>query len=408
MRRPGKRNPFDGMTRAMVAHVMTLMARMRVMDCKRRLLDAHGKPPKTRQEFKHRALLQRLQDLQAIGVVKGDRITAESFQRFQNVGMVTNLTVPGENGTPLQLQTPEPIVNLHFFLTLTTTETTASGVVEDAVNRWFRILNLSHGGDPILTLGDGSAGSSAPQMLEPTVRGWLKSVPHLTQVADGGNTALVHTMVPVSVPPELYHTNDVNRSALRIGQDSTWFIRTRAGQFADLFSTVGDLAVTVASVEVVAEINEDLDSNYPADAFHVESNFENLSLLTAGTRRRVILSADGTQLFLGLQQRENSLRSRTILTQMELRYNGSQQVIEGSWNLYEWILEHFGDQAANAPVGMAAAVLDNQFDLGGVPAAAATGWDAMLTNTAGTNAESDGLNIQSFYILDGPPRVKQR
>lgn len=407
MRRSRKRHPFDGMTRAMVAYAVKLIAGMQVMDCKRRLLDSHGQPPKTRQEFKHRALLQRLQDLQAIGVVSGDRITAQSFQRFQNVGLVTNLTVAGENGTPLQLQTPEPIVNLHFFLTLTTTESSASGVVEDAVNRWFRILNLSHGGDPIITLGDGSAGSSAPQMLEPTVRGWLKSVPHLTQVADGGNTALVHTMVPISVPVELYNEVNVNRSALRIGQDSTWFIRTRAGQLADLFSTVGDLAVTVASVEVVAEINEDLDARYPGNAFHMESNFENLSLLTAGTRRRVILSADGTQLFLGFQQRENSLRSRTILTNLELRYNGSQQVSEGSWNLYEWQLEHYGDQAANAPVGMASALLDNQFDLGGIPASAATGWDALLANSAGTNAESDGLNIQSFYILDGPPRAKQ-
>ena len=385
------------MSRKALAFLMKLRMQALAYDAERRLVNERGESAKTAAEFKHRALLSRLRQLQRIGQLKPGRISAQSFQRMQNVGTIS-IPTPGQNGTPLQIQTDRPIVALHFFCTLTTTETTATTVVEDAVNRWFRQIRLSRGGENRLVIGDGSAGSSALQMLEPTARAWMGFVPHLVQVTDGGNTALVHTAVPVSVPTHLYGPSAVKRSALRIGTDSTWFINTIAGQLADLYGTVGDLAVTVATIEVVAEINDDL-GKYPAESFDLHTNFENLSLATAGTSRRVIMSADGTQLFHAYQQRENSLRSRTILTDLELRVNGSHQVAEGSWDVYEGALEFYGRAGANAPVGLGCAMLDNEFDLGGIPVAGATGWDALMTNTAGSAAASDGLNIQSFYIL---------
>lgn len=361
------------------------------------------KPVRSRAQFRRDALISVILRRKKQGVISA--VTNKAFQRFISVDTIS-LTTLSRFGSRAIIETPEPIVALHFILSVTTTETTATGVVEDAVQRYLRQIILSDGGEPRQTIGDGGAGTSAAQMLESVDRGWLQKVPHLTQVADGGNEALWYGSSPIAAPYQRYGRDVVNRSALRVGNVKTWNVRAQSGALADLRSTVGDVAVTDASLEVIAEVDEDLDKTYAAvrktgmgEPIDLFTNMETLSLATAGTNAAQNLATNGTMLMHALLQNENSLRSRTILTTLRYKVNGSQIVSEGSWASYENQAEVFGALDLNVPVGRAFANFDNKFNLGGIPVAGATGWKAELTiPEAGTGAAGDGLNVQGYYV----------
>lgn len=319
-------------------------------------------------------------------------------QKFLSIGTMSLVTA-NQRGIPQQIKTPKAIVAIHMIGVITITIGTGAGVVQDAIEGYFRQVILENGGSPVQTLGDGSRGASAFQMLRPVYRGWLQAVPHVIQILAANGTFDYHTAFPISVPPNRYSTQAVNRSALRIGNTSTWFIQALAGSIADLITTPGTATVDAASLELIAEVDEDLDNVFPMNGFLMFSNFQRQAIPAAtGVQVTFELSSNGIVLFAGYQQRDNSLRSRTVITSMQFRLDGSQIVLEGTWDLFEQILEFFGDSPGNAPVGLAAAIFDNAFDLQGIPAAGSTGWDVLITHGVGTAAAQDGLNGQYFYI----------
>lgn len=318
-------------------------------------------------------------------------------QKFLPVG-TENVNTPNSS-VSFQIKTPKPIVAFHFIFRITLTVGTAAGLVEDGINRWIRQIRLTFGGTPIQTIGDNSGPNSAFQMLEPVVRGWLQAVPHRVDVALANGTYGVNVAMPIATPPNRYAASAVNRSALRIGRATTWFLEVNTGALTDFFTTPGTASIDSATLEVVAEVDESLSSGNPENAFIMFSNFQAQAIpAAAGTQVQFQLSTNGIVLFAGYQTRDNGVRNQTVITDLQFRLDGSMIVLEGSQNFFQWLLEFFGDAAANAPTGLMCAFFDNSFTLAGIPAAGSTGWDVLITHLAGTAAAGDGLNGQYYYI----------
>lgn len=318
-------------------------------------------------------------------------------QKFLSVGTI-DLGTANARGTALQIKTPKPIVAFHLLSTVAITIGTGAGVVQDAIQGWLRQLQITNGGTPIVVVGDGSRGASGGIMSEVTERTWLQSVPHLTQVLAASGTSLFGTIMPISVPPNRYARSAVNRSALRIGASSSWFIEASAGSIADLITTPGTATLDSATLEVIAEIDDTLDAERPEGAFVLFSNFQRQDIGTAAAvLRDFALSANGRVLWGSYLQRDNLLRSRVNVTDLQFRLDGSQIVLEGTWFAFERFGEFLGDAAANLPAGMAAAPFDPSFTLAGIPAAGSTGWDVLETNIASTGAAQDGINGQYYF-----------
>ena len=76
-----------------------------------------------------------------------------------------NLVTANQRGIPQQLKTPKAIVAIHMIGVITITIGTGAGVVQDAIEGFFRQVILENGGSPVQTLGDGSRGASASSVL---------------------------------------------------------------------------------------------------------------------------------------------------------------------------------------------------------------------------------------------------
>lgn len=328
-------------------------------------------------------------------------------QNFPPIERLNLTPVPGTSLTPVSasatIKTKRPITKIHGILTVLKADGTAAGDVQDNIRRFLHSLSLEHGGTPIQVYGNDSGAAGGGQMIFPISKGWDQTTPRQdATVVGGNNNGRYFFSIPISVPPTFYAKKFVNQSALRIGDDTTWRVAATGGTVADLFTTPGTGSITTATLELFTEVDDTLSPAYPVDSFQLFTGFERQIIpATVQTRQAERLNQNGRVLCMGLQQRDNLLRSNAILTDVAYLLDQSQNLFDGSWNSLEWLLQISGDGALAVPeIGWGFIDFDPGKNMMGVPAAQSAGWQIVLTNIAGgANLANDGIMEQTFWAL---------
>jgi hypothetical protein len=325
---------------------------------------------------------------------------------FEPVGEYDLLNPP----PAFRIETPRPVTRVHCVMKVDATA--AAGATTKAlgggIRAFLRQIQWLRGGSPIQTWGSDAFIGAGGWTLTNVIQGWLQAVEQIVDMPAvpvvGTNLMRYSFTIPIALPPERYSLEGVNLSAVRIKETQEkaadlWTLKFKPGVIGDFLDNVGASVVNSAVIEVVAETDETLDIDTPADAMIIYSGNHAIPLsLAAQTRAPFDLPRDGLLLAQGQLDYNDSELSNDIVTKLEYVYNTREILSEESYFMQQFITALGADSSGNYPTGLNWMNWDTTYDLANaINAPAATAWQVKLDHIQPT-VRGDH-NEQILYML---------